>query len=38
MKISGKLYMHITYPTHLFDENPSGLHNSLNPRLELLPA
>ncbi len=21
--------------THLFDKNPSGLHNNLNPRLEL---
>jgi hypothetical protein len=34
MKISGKVYMHIIYK--LFYENPSGLHYSLYPRLELL--
>ncbi len=31
MKISGIFYMH----KHLFDKNPSGLHNNLNPRLKL---
>jgi hypothetical protein len=36
MKISGKVYMHILYCTYLFDEYPNGLHNSLNPRPELL--
>jgi hypothetical protein len=30
MKILGKVYM------NLFDEIPNGLHNSLNPRPELL--
>jgi hypothetical protein len=35
MKLSGKDYMHITN-TLLFYENPSGLHNSLYPRPELL--
>ena len=34
MKLSGKVYMHIKY-TFIY-ENPSGLHNNLNPRLELL--
>ncbi len=34
MKLSGKVYMHIKY-TFIY-ENPSGLHNSLNPRPELL--
>ncbi len=36
MKISGKVSMHIKYRTHLFGENPSGLHNSLNLRPEPL--
>jgi hypothetical protein len=34
MKISGIVYMHIN--THFFDKNPSGFHNNLSPRLELL--
>ena len=36
MKMSGKVYMHIIYSTYLFKETPSVLHNSLNPRPELL--
>jgi hypothetical protein len=36
MKTSGKVYMLITVPTHLFDEIPTGLHNSPIPRPELL--
>ncbi len=35
MKISGEVYM-LIYRTYLFNENPSDLHNSLNPRPEAL--
>ncbi len=34
MKISGKVYMRITYT--FLNEIPTGLNNSLNPRLEHL--
>ena len=34
MKISGIVYMHII--NIYLIKNPSGLHNNLNPRLELL--
>ncbi len=36
MKISGIVYIHIIYTFTVFGINPSGLHNNLNPRLELL--